>query len=156
MRTPVKLLALEAFDTELPQLQAAGKSLSEHLPKGGWVRGIRESLGMSMRSFARRIGFKEPASVKELEANERSGSITLQTLRRAAEALDADLVYAIVPRKRLRDTVSARAKELAKQRFEPLAKSMALEEQGLTKKQIGRQIEELALELESKLETLWR
>src|SRR2546430_5974353 len=85
MRTPVKLLALELFDQELPQLQQAAKVLREHLPREGWVRSIRKSLGMSMRAFSRRIGFKEPASVKELERNERAGSITLDTLKRSEE-----------------------------------------------------------------------
>ena len=109
-----------------------------------------------MRAFSRRIGFQDPASVKELERNERAGSITLDTLKRAAEALDADLVYAIVPRKNLRDTVAARAREVARQRIAPVAKSMALEEQALTKVQIDRQVDELARELERKPEMLWR
>jgi len=156
MRTPIKLLALELFDQDLPQLRQAAKILSEHLPREGWVRSIRKSLGMSMRAFSRRIGFKEPASVKELERNERRGSITLDTLKRAAEALDADLVYALIPRKNLRDTVAARAHELARQRIAPVAKSMALEEQALTKVQIDRQVDELARELERKPEMLWR
>ena len=109
-----------------------------------------------MRSFATRLGFKEPASVKEMERNERVGTITLQTLRRAADALDADLVYAIIPRKPLRQMVAERAKAVARQRVSPLAKSMALEEQGLTKAQLERQVEELARELEQKPELLWR
>jgi predicted DNA-binding mobile mystery protein A len=156
VRTPVKLLALELFDQELPQLQQAAKTLRENQPREGWVRGIRKSLGMSMRAFAGRIGYKEPASVKELERNERAGSITLDTLRRAADAIDADFVYAIVPRYKLRDTVAARAREVAQQRIAPVAKSMALEEQGLTKAQIDRQVDELATELERKPEMLWR
>jgi predicted DNA-binding mobile mystery protein A len=156
MTTPVKLLALEQFDKSLPEIQQAAGSLRDHLPREGWVRSIRKSLGMSMRAFSRRIGFKEPASVKELESNERAGTITLQTLRRAAEALDADFVYAIVPRKGLRETVSTRAREIAQKRIAPLAKSMALEEQGLTDSQIARQIDELTRELEQKPETLWR
>lgn len=156
MRTPTKLLALELFDKELPVLQKAGKSLRDRMPREGWVRSIRKSLGMSMRSFSRRIGFNEPASVKALERNELAGTITLQTLKRAAEAMDADFVYAIVPRNKLRHTVAARARELAEQRFAPIAKSMAMEEQGLSQAQIERQIDELARELERKPEALWR
>lgn len=154
VKTSVKLLALEQFDKTVPQLQQAARAL--HVPREGWVRAIRQSLGMSMRAFSRRVGFKEPASVKDLERNERLGTITLQTLRRAAEALDADFVYAVVPRKSLRETVSTRAREIAEQRIRPLAKSMALEEQGLTDSQIARQIEELTRELEQKPEALWR
>ncbi len=156
MRTPVNLLALELFDKELPRLQQAAKTLRDYMPREAWVRSIRKSLGMSMRSFSRRMGFKDHTSVKELERNERAGTITLDTLRRAAESLDADLVYAIVPRKKLRETVAARAREVAKQRVAPIAKSMALEEQGLTKAEIDRQVEELAHELERKPQALWR
>jgi predicted DNA-binding mobile mystery protein A len=156
MRTPIKLLALELFDQELSQLQAAAKALQDHRPREGWVRGLRQSLGMSMRAFSGRIGFKEPASVKELERNERRGTITLDTLKRAAQALDAEFVYALVPRRSLRETVAARALALARQRIAPVAKSMALEEQALTKAQIDRQVEELARELERKPGMLWR
>jgi predicted DNA-binding mobile mystery protein A len=156
MRTPVKLLAMELFDKELPQLHQAAKALRERMPREGWVRSIRKSLGLSMSAFSKRIGFKERASVKELERNERVGTITLQTLKRAADALDADFVYAIVPRKSLRTTVAARAREVAQQRLAPVVKSMALEEQGLTKAQIARQLDELTRELERKPEKLWR
>jgi predicted DNA-binding mobile mystery protein A len=156
VRTPVSLLALELFDTELPELRQAAESLRRQMPREGWVRSIRKSLGMSMRAFATRIGFKEPSSVKELERNERTGTITLQTLKRAAEAMDADFVYAIVPRKSLRETVAARARQVAQQRIAPIAKSMALEEQGLSKKQIERQVDELAHELEMRPDRLWR
>jgi HAMP domain-containing protein len=70
--------------------------------------------------------------------------------------MDADFVYAIVPRKRLRETVAARAREVALQRIAPIAKSMALEEQGLSKKEIERQVDELARELEMRPDRLWR
>jgi predicted DNA-binding mobile mystery protein A len=156
MRTPVKLLALEQFDQQLPKLEKAAQVLRDGTPRDGWVRGIRKSLGMSMRAFSRHIGFKEHASVKELERNEHAGTITLLTLRRAAEALDADFVYAIIPRKSLREVVSARARDVARRRISPISKSMALEEQGLTKAQIERQIDELASELERKPDALWR
>lgn len=65
-------------------------------------------------------------------------------------------MYAIVPRKRLRETVAARAREVALQRIAPIAKSMALEEQGLSKKEIERQVDELARELEMRPDRLWR
>ena len=86
----------------------------------------------------------------------RTPAITLGTLRRAAEALEADFVYAIVPRKSLGEMLAARARDVAHRRMLPISKSMALEEQGLTKAQIERQISELARELEGKPKVLWR
>lgn len=156
MRTPVKLLAVEQFDKELVGLQKSARLLVSRTPREGWVRSIRKSLGMSMQSFAKRLGLKDASSVKQLERNERAGTVTLQTLKRAADALDADLVYALVPRKGLRTVIGARAREVAESRIAPIAKSMALEEQGLTKAEIARQIDELAKELMAKPEALWR
>jgi predicted DNA-binding mobile mystery protein A len=149
-------VALELFDQELPKLQEAARVLRETRPHEGRVRSVRRSLGMSMSARSRRMGFKVPASLNESEHHERNGTITLATLRRAAEALDADLVYAIVPRKNLREMVSARARDVAHQRMAPISKSMALEEQGLSPAQVERQIDELARELERKPNTLWR
>jgi predicted DNA-binding mobile mystery protein A len=95
-------------------------------------------------------------SANELEASERAGTISLASLRRAAAALDADFVYALVPRKKLRDTIAARAHELAKERIAPIAHSMRLEAQGLPDKELAEQVEELARELERRPRDLWR
>jgi transcriptional regulator with XRE-family HTH domain len=81
------------------------------------VRGIRSLLRMSMRDFAVRIKFGQSSSVKELERNERMGTIKLITLIRAADALNADFVYAIIPRTPLREFVAARAREILKERL---------------------------------------
>jgi transcriptional regulator with XRE-family HTH domain len=108
-----------------------------------------------MEVLAGRMHFKQPASVKDLERNERLGTITLQTLQRAAEALDADLVYAIVPRKPLRETVASRARELAVQRLVPSFWLKAPAHQGLSDEQNVR-VEGLARTLERKPHLLWR
>jgi predicted DNA-binding mobile mystery protein A len=110
---------------------------------------------MSERAFAKRLGVIH-GSVQELERNERSGKVTLETLRRAARALDADFVYAIVPRKPLRETISARARALAAERFGPISHSMTMEDQGLTKEQSERRIAALAEKLEANPSDLWR
>ena len=90
------------------------------------------------------------------EASERAGTITLASLRRAAAALDADFVYAIVPRKSLRQTISIRARELAHQRIAPVAHSMRLEAQGLSERELQDQVDELARDLERRPRELWR
>ena len=55
---------------------------------------------MSAAELARRIGVTE-TSVLRLEVSERHGRIRMDTLARAADALDCDLMYALVPRKPL-------------------------------------------------------
>ena len=155
MSTSIKLLAREQFDSRLKRLQKATAELTQQTPRFGWVKAIRTALGMSERAFAKRLGVIH-GSVQELERNERGGKVTLETLRRAARALDADFVYAIVPRKTLRATISERARALATERFEPISHSMTMEDQGLTKAQSERRIAALAEKLETKPSALWR
>ncbi len=48
----------------------------------------------------------------------------MQTLEKVATALDADLVYAIVPRRPLKEVIEERAAEVARERILPIAHSM--------------------------------
>lgn len=155
MSSEIKLLALTQVDRRLPQLRKGADEINGQTPHMGWIKGLRTALGMSERAFAKRLGVTYGA-IQKLEQNERSGSITLDTLRRAANALDADVVYAIVPRQPLRKMIAARARELATSRVGPIAHSMALEDQKITVQQIARRIEELASELEKNPRDLWR
>lgn len=99
------------------------------VPPRGWIRAVREALGMSGVQLARRLGIS-PQSVDALEKSEAVGSVKLDTLRRAAEALDCTLVYALVPNGSLEQTVRARARMLAVRDLGHVAHTMKLEAQG--------------------------
>jgi predicted DNA-binding mobile mystery protein A len=79
--------------------------------------------------FAKRLRIR-PQSVEALEKSEANGAIQLKTLRRAAEALDCTLVYALVPKDSLSAMVDARARELAMRDLGRVAHTMKLEAQG--------------------------
>jgi predicted DNA-binding mobile mystery protein A len=85
-------------------------------PIRGWIKAIREALGMTSAQFAARLGVKQP-SVVAIEQSEARGTIQLDTLRRAAAALDCTLVYALVPRESLEEIVRGRARELARKQL---------------------------------------
>jgi predicted DNA-binding mobile mystery protein A len=155
MTTPIRMLAIDQMDRRLPRLQRAAEELRRQAPHGSWIGALRGALGLSERAFAKRLGITQ-RSLQQLERNEEKGSVTLESLRRAAQALDADFVYAVVPRKPLRATLSSRARALAAERLDPIAHSMAMEGQALSSRQLKRQIEELASELEKKPRELWR
>jgi DNA-binding Xre family transcriptional regulator len=59
-------------------------------PRSGWVKSIREALGMSASAFARRLGMSH-AGVRKLELAEANDAICLASLRKIAEALDCEL-----------------------------------------------------------------
>lgn len=98
-------------------------------PSRGWVRAVREAIGMTGVQFARRLRIS-PQSVEALEKSEATGTIQLKTLRRAAEALDCRLVYALVPNSSLESSVNERARKIALRDLGRVAHSMALEAQG--------------------------
>ena len=99
-------------------------------PRRAWIRAIRDALGMTGSQLASRMGIT-PQSVSEMEHSETQGTIRMSTLRRAAEALDCDLVYEIIPRRPLDETVNDRARALALRQLDDVARTMELEDQGV-------------------------
>ena len=64
----------------------------------GWVRSIRQAIGMPVDELARRLGVCR-WEVHRLEQSEKNSRIMLSTLSRAAEGLGCELVYALTPKK---------------------------------------------------------
>ncbi len=125
MKIESRKRARERLDERLGPLKPAERFRA---PPKGWVRAIRDALGMSGVQFAARLGV-QPPSVAALEASEESGSIQLKTLRRAAEGLNCTLVYALVPNDSLEDAVHARARKIALRDLGRVAHTMKLEAQ---------------------------
>ena len=83
--------------------------------------------------LAKRLGVHQPRVI-ELERGEASGNITVQTLERAAEALGCRLVYALIPEKRLANSIKERASLVADRQLASVDQTMRLEAQGVTNK----------------------
>ena len=109
-------------------------------PLKGWIRAIRDALGMSGAQLGRRMGVKAQ-SVADIEKSEASETIQLKTLRRVAEALDCVVVYALIPKSSLEDLVRRRAREIARKELIRIAHTMDLEAQGLSHEEREEQIE---------------
>jgi predicted DNA-binding mobile mystery protein A len=114
-------------------------------PSKGWLRAIRNALGMTSAQLARRLGVSQPRIV-ELEHSEVSGSVTLNTLARAAEALGCRLVYVLVPEKPLAETVDDRAELLAQRQLLDVEHTMRLENQTVRSKTASRQLHKRLIE----------
>ena len=126
-------------------------------PPSGRLAVIREALGMTLEQLGRRIGI-DAAGAKKLQDREATGSITLHTLRRAADAMDCDLVYAIVPRTSLQETLDRRARDLARAMLNRVGQTMDLEAQGVPDDpdQSAEQVTRLAKGLlDGRLALLW-
>jgi predicted DNA-binding mobile mystery protein A len=104
---------------------------------------------MSSSQLAKRLEITQ-SSVSEMEKNESRGSITLSTLERAANALECELVYALVPRRSLEKTVTEQIRKYATDQVRRVNHTMLLEDQAVSKTQIRHQVEELVREMMTK------
>ena len=100
-------------------------------PHGGWIAATREALGMSQADLAQRLNVR-PSSVAKIESSERAGTAQLDTLRRAAEALDCELVVALIPRQSLQSMVDQRRLALFRQLYSRTTMHMNLEGQAVS------------------------
>lgn len=131
----------------LQMADALGEFSSSRLsspPGGGWVRAIREALGMTQAQLAARLGISRQ-SLQDLERAEANRRITLDSLDRLAKAMDCRLVYALVPEKgSLEDVRARRAQEVADELLKSTEHSMKLESQGVPARESKRQRKLLA------------
>jgi predicted DNA-binding mobile mystery protein A len=119
-------------------------------PVRGWIKAVREALGITTAQLAQRLGMKQP-SVVAIEQSEAKGTIELATLRRVAEALDCTVVYALVPNKPLEATVRDRARAFLRRRRGPVEHSMLLEDQKVEGKNAEAQLDEIVRETNPRL-----
>ena len=137
-------------DLKLRQLDAALRAVAERSlpapPRGGWLKAIREALGITTRQIAGRLGLAH-STVVEAEQGEAAGTITLAQLRRLANVLDCDLRYVLIPRSPLAERVDAQAERKAREQVASVAHTMALEAQSTDSEFQRRQIAEVKSEL---------
>lgn len=138
----------------LDQRLAAWRQVPSATPPRGWLRAIRETLGMPRAELARRLGVSGQA-VAKLEASEADGSIGLDSLRRAAEALDCTLVYGVVPNASLEEIVDRRARDVARRQVGLAQHTMLLEDQRGGDEDAERLLDEFA-EQAKRSPALWR
>jgi len=124
-----------------------------HAPRGGWIAGTREALGMSRSDLARRLGVS-PGSVTKLEMSERVGSIRIDTLRRAASAMDCELVVLVVPRQPLQSMVDQRRLQLYGADIDRAATHMSLEDQSISETMRRHLLQQAEVAIPDS--TLWR
>ncbi len=88
------------------------------MPKRGWIKAFREPLGMSLEAFGARLGVTRQAAHR-IEASEANGTISLNRLREAADALGCEVAVVFVPREDLETWVETQALEAARQKCGP-------------------------------------
>ena len=138
-----KKLIREQLDASLQRLSPL---LDVTAPQKGWIRAIRDALGMTAKQVANRLGVAQQA-VARIEKEEVAGSVTIKTMRRIAECLDCVFVYGLVPRTSLEENVTRQAKKVAAQRLAQASQTMSLENQALSRRENEQALSDLIDEL---------
>lgn len=118
---------------------AIKSALAIETPPEGWARTVRKALGIPIPIISKRSGLSK-AEIFRIERQEAGGKVQLDTLRRLAQAMDCELHYAIVPRKKVDELISEKAYEAAVRIVSEMSTHMKLEMQGLSKRQIDDQV----------------
>ena len=152
MRNKRKLL-IEQLDQKL---QPFSESSNVLVPEHGWINTIRTALNMTMAQLGTKLNITRQG-VKRIEKSEANGTITLNSLKDVARALDLKLVYALVPKNgTIDDLIQKKADKLAEKIVLRTNQNMKLENQGIGDDKIAETIKELANEIKREMrKSLW-
>ena len=123
-----KKLIREQLDKKLIPLKTLANS---GMPEMGWIKSIREALGMSAKDVAKKVGIDQ-SRISRLENAEKNGNVKLSSLQRIATGLGMEFVYGIVPKNTLESLVREQALKIAKDKMKRLSHTMHLELQELS------------------------
>lgn len=126
------------------------KQIVKERPLQGWIKTIRELLGMTTIQFSKKLKISQPRLVF-MEKNEKN--LKLSTMEKIADELNCDFVYALVPREKINNIIYNRAKQKALQIVNKVNNNMSLENQLSGDKEILEEtIEDL---LNKKITRIW-
>jgi predicted DNA-binding mobile mystery protein A len=143
MRKQLSLIQLRQLDERLEKVRELG---ALEAPSDGWVRTLRQALGMTTEQLAARMGVTRQA-VLQLEVAEQRRTATWTTLRKAANAMDCEVVYAVLPRGSLNQVLLRQGRKQAEKHVNRIAHSMKLDAHVVAPAEQERQVEELAAHL---------
>ncbi len=103
-------------------------AVASTVPPTGWIKLIRQALGMSTRQLAKRLRASQ-SRVVQIEKNEANQTLSLKALQEVAEALNCKLFYTFVPKKDLETLVHEQAEKKASTYLKNVEHSMGLEAQ---------------------------
>lgn len=124
------------------KLQSLSQFKKEASAINSWSKYVRVALGMTVSQMAKRMGLAQ-STMTESEKQEEAGTLTINKLKKMAEALDCDLVYAFIPKTSLEDTIENEARKKVLKSLKEASVHMALEDQAVIYKNKGEREERI-------------
>ncbi len=134
-----KKLIREQLDVKLNGFQKISAILNSDT---GWIKLIREALGMSSAQLGKKTGIDQ-SRISRLENAEIRGDLKLSSLKKIAEGLNMKFVYGFVPENSLETMMQEQARKIALKRMAKLNHTMRLEDQELTDEEKNKALEDL-------------
>ena len=118
-----RVLQIRALDKKTSDLKSAKNIVPQ---SSGWIKTVREAIGMTVSQLAARLGVTQPRITK-MESNE--DNLKLSTMKKAAEAMNCEFVYYFKPRTTFQNLVDEQAQKKAAEVLKTVNVNMALENQ---------------------------
>lgn len=127
MRTtkPFDTLALSLVEKRFNSIRKAAKDAKV---KPGWIHYTRQAMGMTLKKLAERAGVSK-ATVAQAERSEQQSKATIATMKKMAEAMNCEFVYAFVPKANIKTVLREQALKKAKRILASADTHMTLEDQ---------------------------
>jgi len=135
-------LAMKQIERRLKNLRSIAKDTNI---RTGWIAYMRQAMSMTLSTLGKATG-SSPATVQQIEKREKSGKVTIETMRKIAAAMECEFVYAFVPRQELGDFLQTKATAKATRIVREADVHMTLEDQQVSediKDRIDRIAEDL-------------
>lgn len=142
-----RVLQIRALDKKTSDL----KSTKNIVPQSsGWIKTVREAIGMTVSQLAARLGVTQPRITK-MESNE--DNLKLSTMKKAAEAMNCEFVYYFKPKTTFQNLVDEQAQKKAAEVLKTVNVNMALENQEIAEDEA---VKDFASDLiNTKIKQIW-
>lgn len=118
------------------------KGLASSAPQQGWIKTIRDALGLSASQLGKKAGIDQ-SRISRLENAEKSGNLKLSSLQKIAKGLNMRFVYGFVAETTLETMVQEQARRIAVKRLKTLDNTMRLEKQGLPEEEKKKALDDM-------------
>ncbi len=134
-----KKVVREQLDKKLDSLKTFATS---GIPQQGWIKTVREALGLSARQLGEKAGIDQ-SRISRLENAEKDGSLKLSSLQKIAKGLNMRFIYGFVSENTLEEMVRSQARKIALRRLKQLDNTMRLEKQELSDEEQKKVLEDM-------------
>lgn len=142
-----RVLQIRALDKKTFDLKSAKNIVPQ---SSGWIKTVREAIGMTVSQLAARLGVTQPRITK-MESNE--DNLKLSTMKKAAEAMNCEFVYYFKPRTTFQNLVDEQAQKKAAEVLKTVNVNMSLENQEIAEDEV---VKDFASDLiNTKIKQIW-